>query len=61
MLILLTVIFATGVLSIPNAAYSLGAPGGAISVIGWVLSPLLQLYKETSKLASRMPLDSGYV
>jgi Transmembrane amino acid transporter protein len=30
-----TVIFATGVLSIPTAMYSLGALGGALSVIGW--------------------------
>ncbi len=35
MLILITVIFATGVLSIPTAMYSLGALGGALSVIGW--------------------------
>lgn len=27
--------FATGILSIPNAMYSLGALGGALSVIGW--------------------------
>lgn len=31
------VIFATGVLSIPSAMYSLGAVGGALSVIGWGL------------------------
>jgi amino acid permease len=30
-----TVIFATGVLSIPTAMFSLGALGGALSVIGW--------------------------
>lgn len=29
------VMFATGVLSIPSAMYSLGALGGALSVIGW--------------------------
>ncbi|KAF8857987.1 hypothetical protein BDZ45DRAFT_409768 [Acephala macrosclerotiorum] len=33
--IFLKVIFATGVLSIPTAMYSLGALGGALSVIGW--------------------------
>ncbi|RDW85501.1 hypothetical protein BP5796_03826 [Coleophoma crateriformis] len=33
--IFLKVIFATGVLSIPSAMYSLGAVGGALSVIGW--------------------------
>ncbi|KKY29087.1 putative neutral amino acid [Phaeomoniella chlamydospora] len=33
--IFLKVIFATGVLSIPTAMYSLGAVGGALSVIGW--------------------------
>ncbi|KAG4410815.1 hypothetical protein IFR04_016045 [Cadophora malorum] len=33
--IFLKVIFATGVLSIPSAMYSLGALGGALSVIGW--------------------------
>ena len=30
-----SVIFATGVLSIPTAMYSLGAVGGALSVIAW--------------------------
>ncbi|KAE9380759.1 putative N amino acid transport system protein [Stipitochalara longipes BDJ] len=35
--IFLKVIFATGVLSIPTAMYSLGALGGALSVIGWGL------------------------
>ena len=35
--IFLKVIFATGVLSIPTAMYSLGAVGGAFSVIGWGL------------------------
>lgn len=34
-IIFLKVIFATGVLSIPTAMYSLGAVGGALSVIGW--------------------------
>ena len=29
------VIFATGVLSIPTSMYSLGALGGALSVVGW--------------------------
>lgn len=29
------VIFATGVLSIPTAMFSLGAVGGALSVVGW--------------------------
>ncbi|KAF2804331.1 neutral amino acid permease [Mytilinidion resinicola] len=33
--IFLKVIFATGVLGIPSAMYSLGAVGGALSVIGW--------------------------
>lgn len=33
--IFLKVIFATGVLSIPSSMYSLGAIGGALSVIGW--------------------------
>lgn len=33
--IFLKVIFATGVLSIPTAMFSLGAVGGALSVIGW--------------------------
>jgi hypothetical protein len=33
--IIITVIFATGVLSIPTAMFSLGALGGALSVIGW--------------------------
>ncbi|KAB2570371.1 N amino acid transport system protein [Lasiodiplodia theobromae] len=33
--IFLKIIFATGVLSIPTAMYSLGAVGGALSVIGW--------------------------
>lgn len=33
--IFLKVIFATGVLSIPVAMNSLGAVGGALSVIGW--------------------------
>lgn len=33
--IFLKVIFATGVLSIPVAMSSLGAVGGALSVIGW--------------------------
>lgn len=33
--IFLKVIFATGVLTIPTAMYSLGAVGGALSVIGW--------------------------
>ncbi|KXL46655.1 hypothetical protein M433DRAFT_106554 [Acidomyces richmondensis BFW] len=33
--IFLKVIFATGVLSIPLAMFSLGAVGGALSVIGW--------------------------
>lgn len=33
--IFLKVIFATGVLSIPTAMYSLGAVGGSLSVIGW--------------------------
>ncbi|KAK5009548.1 hypothetical protein LTR28_000485 [Elasticomyces elasticus] len=35
--IFLKVIFATGVLSIPTAMYSLGAVGGALSVVGWGL------------------------
>ncbi|KAF2110970.1 transmembrane amino acid transporter [Lophiotrema nucula] len=35
--IFLKVIFATGVLSIPTAMFSLGAVGGAFSVIGWGL------------------------
>ncbi|KAG0651591.1 Methyltryptophan resistance [Hyphodiscus hymeniophilus] len=35
--IFLKVIFATGVLSIPTAMYSLGAVGGSLSVIGWGL------------------------
>jgi hypothetical protein len=35
--IFLKVIFATGVLSIPVAMSSLGAVGGALSVIGWGL------------------------
>ncbi|KAH9892252.1 amino acid transporter [Xylariomycetidae sp. FL2044] len=34
-IIFLKIIFATGVLSIPTAMYSLGAVGGALSVIGW--------------------------
>jgi hypothetical protein len=33
--IFLKIIFATGVLSIPTAMYSLGAVGGALSVIAW--------------------------
>lgn len=33
--IFLKTIFATGVLSIPSAMYSLGALGGALSVVGW--------------------------
>ncbi|KAL1303196.1 hypothetical protein AAFC00_006618 [Neodothiora populina] len=33
--IFLKIIFATGVLSIPTAMYSLGALGGALSVVGW--------------------------
>ncbi|KAH7346293.1 putative N amino acid transport system protein [Rhexocercosporidium sp. MPI-PUGE-AT-0058] len=33
--IFLKVIFATGVLSIPSAMYSLGALGGALSFLGW--------------------------
>lgn len=33
--IFLKIIFATGVLSIPSAMLSLGAVGGALSVIGW--------------------------
>lgn len=36
-IIFLKIIFATGVLSIPTAMYSLGAVGGALSVIGWQL------------------------
>ena len=36
-IIFLKVIFATGVLSIPTAMYSLGAVGGSLSVIGWGL------------------------
>lgn len=36
-IIFLKIIFATGVLSIPTAMYSLGAVGGAFSVIGWQL------------------------
>ncbi|KAM3069658.1 hypothetical protein ACMFMG_010378 [Clarireedia jacksonii] len=35
--IFLKIIFATGVLSIPTAMYSLGAVGGSLSVIGWGL------------------------
>ncbi|CAG8960959.1 hypothetical protein HYFRA_00002497 [Hymenoscyphus fraxineus] len=34
-IIFLKIIFATGVLSIPSAMYSLGAVGGSLSVIGW--------------------------
>ncbi|KAI0134108.1 amino acid transporter [Xylariales sp. AK1849] len=34
-IIFLKIIFATGVLSIPTAMYSLGAVGGALSVVGW--------------------------
>lgn len=34
-IIFLKLIFAVGVLSIPSAMYSLGAVGGALSVIGW--------------------------
>ncbi|KAI0472924.1 transmembrane amino acid transporter protein-domain-containing protein [Xylariaceae sp. FL0804] len=33
--IMLKLIFSTGVLSIPTAMYSLGAVGGALSIIGW--------------------------
>jgi len=33
--IFLKIIFATGVLSIPTSMYSLGAVGGALSVVGW--------------------------
>jgi hypothetical protein len=33
--IFLKIIFATGVLSIPTAMYSLGAVGGALSVVAW--------------------------
>ncbi|OJD38033.1 transmembrane amino acid transporter [Diplodia corticola] len=33
--IFLKIIFATGVLSIPTAMYTLGAVGGALSVVGW--------------------------
>ncbi|KAL1635256.1 hypothetical protein SLS58_010332 [Diplodia intermedia] len=33
--IFLKIIFATGVLSIPTAMYTLGAVGGALSVLGW--------------------------
>lgn len=29
------VLFATGVLSVPTAMYSLGSVGGALSVVGW--------------------------
>jgi hypothetical protein len=36
-IIFLKIIFATGVLSIPTAMYSLGAVGGAFSVLGWGL------------------------
>ncbi|RVX74994.1 hypothetical protein B0A52_01271 [Exophiala mesophila] len=36
-IIFLKVVFATGVLSIPGAMVSLGAVGGALSVIGWGL------------------------
>jgi hypothetical protein len=36
-IIFLKIIFATGVLSIPTAMYSLGAVGGALSVVGWQL------------------------
>ncbi|RDW67535.1 hypothetical protein BP6252_08931 [Coleophoma cylindrospora] len=35
--IFLKVIFATGVLNIPTAMYSLGAVGGTLSVVGWTL------------------------
>ncbi|PSS22273.1 hypothetical protein M430DRAFT_49421 [Amorphotheca resinae ATCC 22711] len=35
--IFLKIIFATGVLSIPTAMYSLGAVGGSLSVVGWGL------------------------
>jgi hypothetical protein len=31
----MSVVFATGVLSIPTAMYGLGAIGGSLSVIGW--------------------------
>ena len=34
-IIFLKIIFATGVLAIPTAMYSLGAVGGALSVVGW--------------------------
>ncbi|TVY42283.1 N amino acid transport system protein [Lachnellula occidentalis] len=34
-MIFLKIIFATGVLSIPSSMYSLGAVGGALSVVGW--------------------------
>ncbi|KAF2236762.1 hypothetical protein EV356DRAFT_530668 [Viridothelium virens] len=34
-IIFVKVLFATGVLSIPTAMYSLGAVGGALSVVGW--------------------------
>ncbi|KAF2086299.1 neutral amino acid permease [Saccharata proteae CBS 121410] len=34
-IIFLKIIFATGVLGIPTAMYSLGAVGGALSVLGW--------------------------
>ncbi|KAI1875600.1 uncharacterized protein JN550_001886 [Neoarthrinium moseri] len=34
-IIFLKIIFATGVLSIPTAMYTLGALGGALSVVGW--------------------------
>ena len=34
-IIFLKILFATGVLSIPTAMYSLGSVGGALSVIGW--------------------------
>lgn len=36
-IIFLKIIFATGVLSIPTAMYSLGAVGGALSLLGWGL------------------------
>lgn len=51
-IIFLKIIFATGVLSIPTAMHTLGAVGGAFSVVGW---QLLNTCEETLNiLASRV-------
>lgn len=46
--IFLKIIFATGVLSIPDAMASLGAVGGALSLLGW---SLLNTYTATVQVS----------